>query len=191
MDALDEAREKFIFQSTRELIEELGEGEMALPIPSSKDDGSKDSGVKNPGLPSMEIACLPARDEADELVAMMLAQLLQRSGFPARSIAIGTLAEMIAQVSDPDIRIVCVSALPPFALGQARSLCKRLRALMPNLRIILCLWNPNGTMRTQELVKAEWADAVCGTLAESIVQVRLVSQPVAVDEEIVSEVARS
>ena len=39
MDALDEVREKFIFQSTMELIQELGEGEMALPTPSSKHDG--------------------------------------------------------------------------------------------------------------------------------------------------------
>ena len=191
MDALDEARQKFIFRSTRELIEELGEGEMVPSTLSSKHDGSQDSGVINPGLLGMEIACLPARDEADELAAMMLAQLLQRSGFTARSIPIGTIADMLAQVSDPDVRIVCVSALPPFALGQARSLCKRLRALMPGLRIILCLWNPNDTLKTQKFVGADWADAVCGTLADGMVQVRLVSQPVAANEEIASELASS
>ena len=190
-DVLDEAREKFIFQSTRELIEALGEGEMDPPTPSSKHDASQDNGVMNPGLPIMQIACLPARDDADELAAMMLAQLLQRSGFAARPIPIGTMADMLTQVSNPDVRVVCVSALPPFALGQARSLCKRLRALLPNLRIILCLWNPNSTLRTQEPVRADWADAVCGTLAECMVQVKLVSQPVASSEEIVSELGRS
>ena len=177
MDVLDEVREKFIFQSTKELIEELGEVEMVPLTPSSKHDGSQDNGVINPGLPCWEIACLPARDEADELAAMMLAQLLQQSGFAARPIPIGTMSDMFTQVSDPDVRVVCVSALPPFALGQARSLCKRLRALMPKLKIILCLWNSNGTLKT--LVKADWADAVCGTLAETMVQVT--------NEEIVPE----
>ena len=39
MDALDEVREKFIVRSTREWIQEVGEGEMALPTHSSKHDG--------------------------------------------------------------------------------------------------------------------------------------------------------
>ncbi len=62
---------------------------------------------------------------------------------------------------------------------------------MPKLRIILCLWNPNDALKTQQLVGADWADAVCGTLAEGMVQVRLVSQPVATSEAIASELAGS
>ncbi len=173
MDALDEAREKFIFRSTRGLIEELGEGEMDLPTPSSEQDGALESGVMNAELPAMEIACVPARDEADELVAMMLAQLLQQSGFSARPIPIGTVADMLTQVSDPDLRVVCVSALPPSAFGQARSLCRRLRTRSPKLRIILCLWNSNDGTKVEERLGSEWADAVCTTLAEGLAQARL------------------
>lgn len=173
MDALDEAREKFIFRSTRGLIEELGEGEMDLPTPSSEQDGALESGVMNAELPAMEIACVPARDEADELVAMMLAQLLQQSGFSARPIPLGTVADMLTQVSDPDLRVVCVSALPPSAFGQARSLCRRLRTRSPKMRIILCLWNSNDGTKVEERLGSEWADAVCTTLAEGLAQARL------------------
>ncbi len=173
MDALDEAREKFIFRSTRGLIEELGEGEMDLPTHSSEQDGALERGVMNAELPAMEIACVPARDEADELVAMMLAQLLQQSGFSARPIPLGTVADMLTQVSDPDLRVVCVSALPPSAFGQARSLCRRLRTRSPKMRIILCLWNSNDGTKVEERLGSEWADAVCTTLAEGLAQARL------------------
>ena len=146
---------------------------MDLPTPSSEQDGALESGVMNAELPAMEIACVPARDEADELVAMMLAQLLQQSGFSARPIPIGTVADMLTQVSDPDLRVVCVSALPPSAFGQARSLCRRLRTRSPKLRIILCLWNSNDGTKVQERLGSEWADAVCTTLAEGLAQARL------------------
>lgn len=119
----------------------------------------------------MGIASIPARDEADELVALMLAQLLKRFGYDAHSLAIGTVADMLKEVSKRAVKIVCVFALPQFALGQARSLCKQLRAQFPGLKIILGLWKfEGGAAKAQERVGAS-TDMVSTTLEQAILQV--------------------
>jgi hypothetical protein len=46
----------------------------------------------------IDILCIPARDEADDIVALMLAQLLERQGQAARSIQIGSATDMLAEV---------------------------------------------------------------------------------------------
>ncbi|MGH9444537.1 MAG: hypothetical protein ACRD3O_02205, partial [Terriglobia bacterium] len=68
---------------------------------------------------------------------------------------------------------VCVSALPPAALGQARSLCKRLRGRFPELKIVLGLWNfEGGRARAQERSGTAAADLVGTTLIEVVLQIR-------------------
>ncbi len=44
----------------------------------------------------MDVLCVPARDQADEVVVMLLAQLLERQAYAAQIIPIGTRAEMQA-----------------------------------------------------------------------------------------------
>jgi hypothetical protein len=121
----------------------------------------------------VRILCLPARDEADEIVAMTLAQLLQRAGFEALSLPIGPVTEMLDQVAHQAAQIVCVSALPPLALGHARSLCRRLRLRFPELKVILGVWHfEGGAAIVRERVGPELAEAVGTTLAEVMVHVR-------------------
>jgi predicted PurR-regulated permease PerM len=143
---LEDANEKFISQSTRELIDELWE---------PRDEGSDSSAAAgDPALlraasqshsaPSQKILCLPARDEADEIIGTMLAQVLERSGHQARCVSVGTAAEMLAQVKEEKPDLVCISALPPFAIPHVRSLYAKLHAQDPNLRIIVGLWHFSG-----------------------------------------------
>jgi predicted PurR-regulated permease PerM len=160
MDDLDEARRAFLCQSTKELIEELGERP------------NTDTTMNH--FPSdVRILCLPARDEADEIVGMTLVQLLQRAGFEALSLPIGAVTEMLDQVAQQAAQIVCVSALPPLALGHARSLCRRLRLRFPELKVILGVWHfEGGAAIVRERVGPELAEAVGTTLAEVMVHVR-------------------
>ena len=54
------------------------------------------------------IYCLPAADEADEIVAVMMAQLLEREGYKAESLSHKTLAnEMVAHVAEAGSAAVC------------------------------------------------------------------------------------
>lgn len=65
--------------------------------------------------------------------------------------------------------MICVSALPPFATGLARSLCKQLRQRCPKAKLILGLWAfPGGVEKAQEKVGLNYADAIATSLAEAL-----------------------
>jgi predicted PurR-regulated permease PerM len=140
---LEDASQKFICQSTRELIDELWEpgGEESAAAGGGREDGELTSNEALHDRDSRKILCLPARDEADEIVAIMLAQVLETAGHQAQCVPLGTAAEMLAQVKEERPDVVCISALPPFAIPHARSLYAKLRAQDSKLRVVVGLWN--------------------------------------------------
>jgi hypothetical protein len=175
MDALGTRTSEFIYQGTRELIEDLGDRFEKEDAEAKIVEGESET-VRSP-TPSVGVICLPARDEADELVGMMLSQLLRQSGNGVHYLPIGTVDDMLEQVSRGNYRIACVSALPPFAVGQARSLCKRLRARFPDLAIVVGLWDfAGGVPKAQERVGPSCTDAVATTLTEAMLQVRRLAE---------------
>ena len=105
---------------------------------------AKSTRSQNEDTRRLDVLCIPARDTADEVVALILCQLLERQGHSARSIPIGTTAEMLSQVTDAKPGLVCISALPPFALGHARELYSKLRLQSPDLHVVICLWQFEG-----------------------------------------------
>ena len=52
---------------------------------------------------------------------------------------IGTTAEMLSQAAELNPGVVCISALPPFAVNHARALYTKLRTQSPDLHIVVCL----------------------------------------------------
>jgi predicted PurR-regulated permease PerM/methanogenic corrinoid protein MtbC1 len=134
---LDEAAQQFICHSTRELVEEMSEhGVEAVKAGISATDQ----------VPAMtgsaaRVVCLPVRDEADEIIATMLAHLLEREGHQAQCISLGTPIEMVEQavLENPDV--IFLSALPPFAMTHARKLYQKLRARMPSVSIVVGVWS--------------------------------------------------
>ncbi|HEV7395004.1 MAG TPA: AI-2E family transporter, partial [Pyrinomonadaceae bacterium] len=85
--------------------------------PAAENEGK--SNVDYGGLASLRIVCIPARDEADELVAQMMAQLLRRLGSEVR---VQRFASRNSDLNDLEIQgfdVAIVSALPPFAAGHA------------------------------------------------------------------------
>jgi predicted PurR-regulated permease PerM len=170
-DALADRTREFISQSTRELIDDLSEH--VVRQGSEKEATRGRLGSSDTGIGRTDIVCVPARDEADELVGMMFTQILEQAGYCATNLAIGTVDDMLEQVKQGDFKIACVSALTPFAVGQARSLCKRLRAAFPELVIVLGLWEfAGGAPRAQERVGTNVANAVATTLSEALLQIR-------------------
>jgi predicted PurR-regulated permease PerM len=141
---LDDARQTYVYQSTREIIEELTENSTEPPGEKNSENssGPRRMAIEDKGL--VDILCIPGRDEADDVVAMLLARLLERRGYRARSIAIGTTSEMLLQVAEARPGIVCISALPPFALSHAGALYAKLRTQSPDLHIMVCLWQFEG-----------------------------------------------
>jgi hypothetical protein len=74
----------------------------------------------------------------------MLAQVLERAGHEAQCLPLSTTEEMLAQVKSEKPEVVCISALPPFAIPHVRSLFAKLHAQNPKLQIIVGLWRFSG-----------------------------------------------
>ncbi len=143
----EDVREKFILEHMRDIIEELGEVSrqretaQATVSPAVAPIVAPDA----PSPTSVNILCLPARDEADELAGMMFAQVLEQDGHRAHCISVSALAgEMMELVEKENVQIVCVSALPPLGITHARYLYKRVRSRFERLNIVVGLWTTGG-----------------------------------------------
>jgi predicted PurR-regulated permease PerM len=167
LNSLEAGTASFISQSTRDLIEELGE--RSFDQQTAADQDAKASDPRVIALSGLRVVCIPAGDEADELVAMMIAQLLKQLGCDVRHLPNGPRANILDQVATDAPQVVLVSALPPFVVGQARSLCKRLRLRHPNTKIILGLWSfEGGPAKAQDRIGTGGADVVVTSLQQVI-----------------------
>ena len=88
---LDGARHDFILQSLKEMIHERAEDEEEVPAKEVIVEGNRVSAC---GWRPC-ILCLPARDEADEIAAMMLAQLLASGECLVQSVAFTATASEV------------------------------------------------------------------------------------------------
>jgi len=143
---LQDENERFISQSTRELIDELWEprnGETALESEGVRGETTLRAAAPD-STRSLNILCVPARDEADEIVGTMLAQLLQRAGHQAECLEVGSAEHMLAQIPKQKPDLVCISALPPFAIPAVRALYGRMHGQNPDQKIIVGLWHFSG-----------------------------------------------
>ena len=161
---LDEATLNFIMQSTREFIEELGDSS-ALSI------GDGEDAVNHIGEGT--IVCLPARDEADEVVGLLLCQLLQNDGFECYSVPVGTSSEMMPAITALHPDVVCISALPPFAIEYARNLYLKVRAQFPDTDIVVCMWHFGGDLeKMHRRLKVVDGHSVLATMPDVIQHVK-------------------
>lgn len=143
---LSERRQRFILDSTREMVEEFGITPPAAPKPAGKALPVPDPEMGPPAmLCQRTVYCLPAADEADEIAATMLAQMLEQDGYRAEAVSFKTLAnEMVEMVAATGNRAVCISATPPHNTLHTRYLCKLLRSKFPQLHIVVGLWDAEG-----------------------------------------------
>ena len=143
---LQDENERFISQSTRELIDELWEPRNGETAPDSEKARSETTlrAIAPNSTRSLNILCVPARDEADEIVGTMLAQLLQRAGHQAECLEVASSEHMLAQISERKPDIVCISALPPFAIPAVRALYGRMHGQNPKQKVIVGLWHFSG-----------------------------------------------
>jgi hypothetical protein len=97
--------------------------------------------------PSFSILSLPARSEADEIAAMILAQVLETKSCVVQALSVSSLAsEMIDLVEQRKAEAVCISATPPGAMMHARYLCRQLRRRFPKVKLIVGLWDFSGDL---------------------------------------------
>jgi hypothetical protein len=77
-------------------------------------------------------------------------------------------AEVVAWVDLHRPAILCIGAVAPGGLSQARHLCKRLRSQCPELKIVVGRWGLHGERDTdRELLLAAGADHVETTVLDT------------------------
>ncbi len=189
LNLLEAGTTSFVSQNTRDLIEELGERSFDDVSSIFNTDGS-DEVNQSRALSGRRVICIPAADEADELVAVMLAQLLERLGCDVRQLPVTPRANLMYELSTYVPQVAIVSALPPFAVAQARSLCKRLRQRQPGLTIVVGLWNfEGGAAKAQDRIGPNVADMVVTSLQQTVAFLIETSQAAGSTQAISSPVA--
>lgn len=173
---LKDEKHKFILQSLRDIIQYRGERfkDLAAKAVDAKTDSSGiDDVIK--GLerqPKDTIFCIPARTDADEVTALMLAQLLEEEGRIAQAFPASTPTnEVLERICQIEHAVICVAATPPTAIMHSRSLARRLYGKVPNMPLIVGLWDTD-----RDLVNATerigCKVTVVGTIADAIEKIR-------------------
>jgi len=178
---LNESKHKFIMQSLKEMIQDCGERQREMQAKEATADAPQLNGdssrVHESNSPPVCILCLPARDEGDEIAATMVAQILETSGCHVQAVSITSLAsEMVDLVDQCTADVVCVSATPPAAVMHARYLCKRLRSQLPEVKLVVGLWNAQGDLnKAKERIGC--GAVVVATLADAQQQIHNLTKP--------------
>ena len=193
---VDESRFDVLIDGMRDIVEEMSDeeqtaavNERAAAVADSAKNGTpapiKRVNSRLSRVPEgcvVNILCLPARDEADEIAALMLARLLDLRGYCATAASRVLAGEMVELVEKQNAQIVCVSAMPPAAVAHARYLCKRLGTAHPDLPTMIALWSMKGDLaRARERLSCGQLDNVVTTLANAQDKVEQIAHPMVVD----------
>ncbi len=173
---LAEVRQAFIVQNTRGLIEGLVD-----PAPSNGNGPAREQAEPDAARTSngaAAVLCVPARDEADELAALMLVQLLTMKGVPARAVSVkAPAAESVNEIRANKIGTVCISSVPPFAVTPARQICKRIKQEFPHVKVVIGIWSAQATgTHVVNRLASSCPDAVVSRLAEAVSRVEALLQ---------------
>jgi predicted PurR-regulated permease PerM len=120
---LSDERRRLVYSTLRHFAEEDR---------TSAGDGEPREGV---------VFCLPARNEADFVTALMAAQVLEHAGIAAEAVPHDREpSEIIERLAVQKPAAVLVAALPQVAIVSAHEKCRRLRDLFPDLPIVVGIW---------------------------------------------------
>ena len=175
--ALDTTREEFLFLSINEMITELSEYQVVQDA-SSTEDAAAAPGAEESAR--ARVLCLPASDRADEVTAVMLAQLLEQAGHAALSlpIALARPGELLALLEKRQDDIICISALPPYAFPPARTMCKLIRERFPKLKLVVGVWGYSGdTEKAKARFERTQPDRLLTSLAQALEQIQELIRP--------------
>ncbi len=162
---LSEGDAQFVGQATREILDVLAHD---APGPSAGDTG--DLAVSNAGADTrvLIVGC-PARDEVDTLALEMVRHLLDPARYRIEVIGASMLtAEVVTWVDLHRPALLCIGAVAPGGLSQARHLCKRLRSQCPELKIVVGRWGLHDEKDTdRQHLLAAGADCVETTVLDT------------------------
>jgi predicted PurR-regulated permease PerM len=176
--SLDQNREEFLFLSLREMLAELSEKSQNPTFGPATDPAT--GPATNPATaPATElrpapkpgrVLCFAAHDDADEIAAAMLAQLLEQAGFATIAFPVDSAAQSLLGLIEPAANdICCISSVPPFAFSHAKTVSRQLRKKFPQAKILVGVWGFTGDLeRGLQRFQPAPPDKLVSTLAEAL-----------------------
>jgi predicted PurR-regulated permease PerM len=165
---VDATREEFLFLSINEMIAEFSEFPPQLAASQQLSGDAESAPAASPR--DGKILFVPAHDQADEVTAAMLAQILEQAGRVVLSCPMGgSRLEMLTLLQPGQDDVICISALPPYAFSPARALCKEIRGRFPKVKIVVGVWGFKGdTEKAKARFERTQPDRLLTSLAEAI-----------------------
>jgi predicted PurR-regulated permease PerM len=125
------------------VVREVAEHVRETGAVAGADPGEGSDRPESDGNVDRKVLCIGGRTELDRAAAEMLAEALGERGIGVRVLpSIAVSQNAIAQLDLRGIEVACLSYLNPQPQVFARYVCRRLKRRAPNLRIIVCFWNP-------------------------------------------------
>lgn len=159
-NTVSDEEEKIILRAIREMLEDVPQHGGPATVLANGD--------LPPRSPVQLIAC-PAHDDMDRVALEMLRLTLDPLQWDVDIVGGEALAsELVARNLTVGPALICISALPPAGVAHTRYLCKRIKSLSPDIRILVGRWGPKtGMAGVQEQLREAGADHVATTLAET------------------------
>ena len=137
---LSTQEEAAVIQATRELVEDASRA-----ISNEAPGGANASAEAEPEPPREPLRILgyAANGVADQVALTMLARVVDDLPIEIE-IASAPMqgADLVALLEQRKVTVLCIADLPPSAASQTRYLVKRVRASLPDLRIVVGRWAP-------------------------------------------------
>jgi hypothetical protein len=152
----------FILEAIEDIIEDRS-ASISLPHENGK--------LVNGAVQSERTLILgcPARNEFEEKSLGMLEHLLASDGCRLEVLSTKVLtSEIVARVRQTSPSLVCIASLPPGGLAQTRYLCKRLRALAKEMKIMVGRWGQKDNVdKVRQRLLEAGADKVTTSVQEA------------------------
>ena len=148
----------------------ISDEDLALVVRGARDILDAVEGpVGPPGPDARRVLACPVRDEVDELGVLMFQQLLDPAHWDVQLMSAGMLsAEVVALVTERRPDVVCLGSVGAGGLAHTRYLVKRVRAAVPDARIVVGRWGMPAVSAAERSAMADAGGIEVGaTLAET------------------------
>jgi hypothetical protein len=179
---LSEAEEQTVIEQTAELLNDVDDLRRAKHSASSTPKvGAGDSGKTLAPAPALvEVIGYAANGQADAIALEMLAQLVATEGISLDVASVRLLtAEIIDLARTRKATLVCIADLPPSPPSKTRYLVRKLRAALPEVRILVGRWAPP---ELADEDRATLVDAGAAHVATTLIETRDQLRTLAVHE---------
>ena len=173
---LHDEQEDAVEETARDLVEDLGEAAVVKRREALEADPEEAIAVAaGERATNLRVLCIPLRDEADEISALMLKQLLEAEGVTVEMPAAEALTgELVDWVESLKIDVAVISVLPPLPTRSSRLLCRRLRERYAELPILVGFWTEEPPEEVSRRLCSGDGEVI-GTLAAMVKRIQVLA----------------